>query len=202
MLVETKNLKMKMIMMRKIILGLTVGLLSFSSYSSELKCSESYDIFQGIIKGVFDVRKNGNLKQIKAHNARYGYTALFKENHPGQLYWYGWRDEREHDALLLHASDEIKIGKSKEHRTMLLKPKADFISSVGEVCIIPMYFSVNYDGKRAGSLTDVFFVRDIQSNQWRVFIYTGNESEEVMDEFFPDLPKRIKMKLSKIKMYN
>lgn len=193
---------MKRIIMKKIILGLTVGLLSFSSYSSELKCPESYDIFQGIIKGAVDVRRNGNLKQIKAHNERYDYPALFNKNHPGQFYLFGWRDESEYDELLHDISYKIKNGTAKGHRATLLKPKADFIASVGEICIIPMYYSANYDGKQGGNLTDVFFVRDIQNNQWRVFIYTGDESEEVMDEFFPDLPKRIKMKLSKIKMYN
>ncbi|WP_353168634.1 hypothetical protein [Acinetobacter sp.] len=188
--------------MKKLLLGLAIGLLSFSSYSSDLKCSESYDIFQGIISGAVEVRRNGDLKQIKAHNERYDYPALFNKNHPGQFYLYGWMDESKYDNTLNYFSYMIKSGRSKGHKAILLKPKADFISSVGEVCIIPMYYFVNIDGKQGGSLTDVFFVRDIQNNEWRVLTYTGDEPKEEIDEFFPDLPKKIKVKLSKAKLYD
>lgn len=188
--------------MRRILLGFTIALLSFSSYSSELNCSESYDLFQGIIKGAVDVRKNGSLKQIKEHNARYDYPAIFNKNHPGKFYLYGWISESEYDELLEYISNNIKSGKSKEHKAILLKPKEDFISSIGEVCIIPMYYYVNINGKQSKSLNDVFFVRDIHSNEWRVFIYTGEESEEDFNEFFPDLPKEIRNKLSKTKDYD
>ena len=78
--------------MKKLLLGLAIALLSFSSYSSGLKCSESYDIFQGIIRGAVEVRRSGDLKQIKAHNERYDYPALFNKNHPGQFYLFGWMD--------------------------------------------------------------------------------------------------------------
>jgi len=47
-----------------------------------------------------------------------------------------------------------------------------------------------------------FFVRDIHSNEWRALIYTGDEPEEDINEFFPDLPKKIKVKLSKAKLYD
>lgn len=188
--------------MKKLLLGLAIGLLSFSSYSSELKCSESYDIFQGIIRGAVEVRRSGDLKQIKAHNERYDYPALFNKNHPEQFYLFGWMDESEYDETLNSISFKIKSGKSKGHKAKLLKPKADFISSVGEVCIIPMYYFVNIDGKQGISLTDVFFVRDIHSNEWRALIYTGDEPEEDINEFFPDLPKKIKVKLSKAKLYD
>ena len=51
--------------MKKILLGLMIGLQSFSSYSSELKCKDSYDIFQKIFSSAVDVRRDGDLKQIK-----------------------------------------------------------------------------------------------------------------------------------------
>jgi len=41
--------------MKKILLGLIIGLQSFSSYSSELKCKESYDIFQKIFSSAVEV---------------------------------------------------------------------------------------------------------------------------------------------------
>lgn len=145
--------------MKKILLGLAIGLLSFSSYSSELKCSESYDIFQGIISGAVEGRRNSDLKQIKTHNGRYDYPALFDKNHPEQFYLYGWMNESKYDNTHNYFSYMIKSGKSKGHKAILLKPKADFISSVGEVCIIPTYYFVNIDEKQGGSLTDVFCKR-------------------------------------------
>lgn len=63
--------------MRKLLLGLAIGLLSFSSYSSELKCSESYDIFQGIISGAVEVRRRYFLRTCSAY-FNFGASALFK----------------------------------------------------------------------------------------------------------------------------
>lgn len=185
--------------MKKIILGLIIGLQSFTSYSSELKCQDSYDIFQKIFSSAVDVRRDGDLKQIKEHNERYDYPALFNKNHPGQFYLYGWKDEAKYDEILDTISYMIQSGISKEHKTTLLQVKANFISGVGEVCVIPMYYDGNIDGEKKRSLHDVFFVRDIHSNEWRALIYTGDESEEDFNEFFPDFPKDIKNKLSKLK---
>jgi len=187
--------------MEKILLGLMIGLQSFSSYSSELKCKDSYDIFQKIFSSAVDVRRDGDLKQIKEHNERYDYPALFNKNHPGQFYLYGWKSEAEYDEILDYISFMIKTGISKGHKTTLLQVKANFISSVREVCIIPMYYDVNIDGEKKRSLHDVFFVRDTHSNEWRTLIYTGDEPEEDFNEFFPDFPKEIQKKLSKLKSY-
>lgn len=187
--------------MKRVILGLTIGLLSLNLYSSELKCLDSYDILRGIYSSAVDVRRNGNLEQIKEHNDRFDYPALFNKNHPDQYYLDGWKDEHEYDGILDFIQYRIKSGESKGHKITLNKPKANFISSVGEVCVIPMYYDVTIKGKQSRSLSDEIFVRNIESNEWRVFSYSGDEPEEAFNEFFPNFPKEIKRKLSKVKFY-
>ncbi|MEG2301199.1 MAG: hypothetical protein RSC03_12070, partial [Acinetobacter sp.] len=71
--------------------------------------------------------------------------------------------------------------------------KANFISTVGEVCVVPWTSEDKFFDKTYISQTDLIFVRNLNSNQWRNFVYLGIEKPEDFKEFFPDFPKSIKL---------
>ncbi len=169
---------------------------SLGAYAENLQCKNSYKIFEGIYSDLLSV-SNGpevNLTLLGQLESKYDYSRLFTRNHPGQLYSNGdWVsvDEYNDQIILSHA---IRLGsRTKYLGIKLKKSKANFLSGVGEVCVVPTEVKLLYLDKEIINRFDNIFVRDLKNNTWRVFMYIGIEHKKDFDEFFPDFPKSVKL---------
>lgn len=169
---------------------------SSGAYAENLQCKNSYKIFEGIYSDFLSV-SNGpevNLTLLGQLESKYDYSRLFTRNHPGQLYSNGdWVsvDEYNDQIILSHA---IRLGsRTKYLGIKLKKSKANFLSGVGEVCVVPTEVKLLYLDKEIINRFDNIFVRDLKNNTWRVFMYIGIEHKKDFDEFFPDFPKSVKL---------
>lgn len=181
--------------MKNILIGFVVTV-SLGVHAENLQCENSYKIFEGIYKSWLSVRDgpNLNISLLKQFDEKYDYSRLFSEKHPGQIYYLSnWISVKQYydQVLLSHA---MSVGsRSKNLGIKLEKPKANFFSSVGEVCVIPIESRSLYLDKEVTVKADNIFVRDIKSNEWRVFVYSGIEYKKDFDEFFPNFPKSVKL---------
>lgn len=171
-------------------------LLSTTTFADDLKCLASMDTLKAIFDDAVLVEKKGDLQQVKNYNNRYDYSALFNDQHPNQYYYVKWISESEYDKALNELLSMAQKGITKNHKTILQKPKTNFIASVGEVCVIPMHYDMTINGKDVSSLSDQVFVRNLSNNEWRVFTYDGNEDAGVLEEFFPGFAQDLKQLLA------
>lgn len=181
--------------MKKLYL-LAAMLLSTAIYADDLQCLASMDHLKSIFDDAVAIEKKGDLQQMKDYNARYDYSALFNDRHPNQYYYMTWISESEYENNLNELISMAQKGVTKNHKTILQKPKANFISAVGEVCVIPMHYEMTMNGKDLSSLSDQVFVRNLTNNQWRVFSYDGDENDQVLEEFFPGFSQDLKQMLA------
>lgn len=170
---------------------------STQTFSADLQCRRSYETFKNIQEEGINVVKNGTNDEIKAFSDRYDYPMLFKNNHSGQSYFNGdWIDENVAKMTLVIMASSFRNGEAEVVNYTLSEPKANFMSSIGEVCVVPMQSTIIYFDEKATTNADVVFIRDLNSNQWRLFTYYGSEKKEDFNEFFPDFPKSIKLSAS------
>lgn len=181
--------------MRKILLIML--LMSTHSFAENLKCLNSYETLRNIQDEGINILENGTIKQVLDFNEQYDYANLYKNKHPGKGYWMDdWVDDDIAKTSLIVLATSVKSGKFKIINYTLNKPKANFISSVGEVCVIPVQSTGIYYDEEGTTNADIIFVRDLKSNLWRIYSYYGSERKEYFNEFFPDFPKSIKLSAS------
>lgn len=181
--------------MKKLLLSLI--LFSSNGYSADLQCENSYKTFERIHKEINSVNEGGgnfNLTLFGRLKAKYDYSIRFSHNHPDKVYDDGdWIDGEEYIQNVFNGYTVYKILNYRETNFHFEKPKVNFISSVGEVCVIPFETRYIYFDEQMIQRTDDIFVRDMKSNEWRKFRYLGYEKQEDFDEFFPDFPKSVKL---------
>ena len=182
--------------MKKVLL-LSSLLFSTQTFSADLQCPKSYETFKKIQEEGINVVKNGTNDEIQAFSDRYDYSMLFKKNHVGRSYLLdNWIDENVAKMALLIMASSIKNGETELVNYTLNELKANFISSIGEVCVVPIQSTSIYFDEESTTSADVIFIRDLNSNQWRLFTYYGSERKEDFHEFFPDFPKSVKLSAS------
>ena len=171
--------------MNKILISLFSVCLSVSSFAQELKCEKNYDQFEKISTDVLKIAQTGSYQQYVAFNDQYDYSVQFRDQHPGQYYW---------------GSDWISISEFHENEQMvfnwlrdetyqyidqeLAKPKLNFISRIGEVCVVPTRIRDVFFGSQHQTEFDVIYVRDLENNHWRMHNFAGNERVKDLKEFF------------------
>lgn len=172
-------------------------LISSSSFAEELQCLKSYSTFKSIYVDSIKITKTGDLNKLKAFEQQYDYTVLFKDKHPGQVYLGSdWMKESEADGVMKIALSMEKTGKLQMLEQKLEKPKANFISSIGEVCVVPSYYDSIFFGEKIRSYGDIIYIRALNGNKWRLYSYIGDEQKQDFDEFFPDFPASVKLSAS------
>ncbi|WOE32098.1 MULTISPECIES: hypothetical protein [unclassified Acinetobacter] len=175
-------------------LWLLLGFLfSNQAFSADLQCLKSFETFKNIQDEGINAVINGTNDDIKAFGDQYDYSGLFKKNHAGKSYWI---DEDVAKTSLLIMASSFKNGEAEIVNYTFSEPKANFISSIGEVCVVPMQSTSTYLEDEMTTNADVIFIRDLNSNQWRLFTYYGSEKKEDFNEFFPDFPKSVKLSAS------
>ena len=170
------------------VLGLT---LSGYAFSQNLKCEQSYKIFEEYFSISNQIDQSGDLKKLIEFNKQYDYQEKFKVNHPNQIYFGSeWVDAQEFDIGLTVLLEFTKSDHHQNLNDVFKQPKVNYISSVGEVCVIPWVNKSVMFNKEYLSETDVIFVRDLKDDKWRFTKYVGSESKIDFEELFPDFPNR------------
>lgn len=192
-------------MMKKIIPLILAGFLPLSTSAEDLQCTQSYDIFNEWTVEHKRLVEAADTDGFLKFQAKILYTSLFQSSHLDQTYMHGvWLDkayvkEAMQNILAPYKDDQENF---KFIQIKYKQPKANFISEVGELCIIPTVEIYKMEGERIIMSYDVIFVRNLISNQWLVFAYTGLEKAEDFKQFFPNFPKQIKLAQAKINGFN
>lgn len=162
--------------------------------AENLKCKESLDIFNEQIDKGIQFRKIGSVDDLVKYNEETEYAQLFKSKHAGQTYVVdGWVDNRQYKQQLYAEAAVMKKAGYNNLGHKLLEPKANFISSIGEVCIMPLQAEDQFFNHKMTGISDVIFVRDLKNDSWRSFNYLGIEKPQDFSEFFPDFPKGLRL---------
>lgn len=178
----------------KKILFVAMTLFCSSSFAENLTCLDSYKTFENIKDEAIQTWMQGSFEQAKELDVKYDYSALFHDKHPGNYYFASdWIDKKTYDSTLSFLISLTQNGQFKHIQSTRSKPKANFISVVGEVCVVPTQSIDMTFGEKTTTDTDVIYVRALADNQWRLLEYAGDERKEDFDEFFPDFPKTVKL---------
>lgn len=178
--------------MKKLFIIALTALASSFSFAENLQCEKSYEIFNKMGDKEIEILKNGSLDDLLQYYDQVEYDRKLKSEHQGQTFSSGeWVSDAEYRQDIKIQQDLAKDGSYANIDSTFLKPKFNYISSVGEVCIVPMRSQEEIFQKRMLTEADVLFVRDTHTNEWRRFIYLGIENKADFNEFFPDLPKNV-----------
>lgn len=180
--------------MKKIFIIALTTLASSFSFAENLQCEKSYEIFNKQGDKEVEILKNGSLDDVLKFYDQIEYDRKLKPKHQGQTFSSGeWISDAEYRKDIKLQQDLAKDGSYKNIASSFLKPKLNYISSVGEVCVVPMQSQDEIFKKPMQTEADIIFIRDIQTNEWRRFIYFGIEDKKDFNEFFPDFPKNVKL---------
>ena len=184
--------------MKKLI-ALFVGLAIHGvSQAEDLQCEKSYAQFNQYLTESNHISKTGDAEQLHQFLEKNEYSRLFKEKHPDSTYYSGdWMNNQEYQLAVQFQQGLTKSDQYKNESIDLQKPKANFVLSVGEICIVPWTSKDTIFGKKYESQTDLIFVRNLDNNEWRVFTYLGTEKPEDFTEFFPEFPQDVKLSAAK-----
>ncbi|MFW1745512.1 hypothetical protein ACG9XW_04690 [Acinetobacter guillouiae] len=180
--------------MKKIFIIALTTLASSFSFAENLQCEKSYEIFNKQADKEVEILKNGSLDDVLKFYDQIEYDRKLKPKHQGQTFSSAdWISDAEYRKDIKLQQDLAKDGSYKSIASSFFKPKLNYISSVGEICVVPMRLQDEFFKKPMLTEADVIFVRDIQTNEWRRFIYLGVENKKDFNEFFPDFPKTTRL---------
>lgn len=180
--------------MKKILTFLVCITLNHVTYAEDLQCEKSYAEFNQYLTDLNNIGKNGDVAQLDKFLEKTEYSRLFKTKHQNQIYYNtDWINKQEYQLALQFQTGLTKSDQYQHIKFNLQPPKANFILSVGEVCVIPWTSEDKIFNKTYVSQTDLIFVRDLKNNQWRSFTYLGTEKPEDFKEFFPHFPITLKL---------
>jgi hypothetical protein len=201
--------------MKKILMSLVCCFTSLAN-AENLKCENSYPLFEKIIFEKMSMANMGTEQEIHDYSDKYDYSYLFNNKHLNQRYWTDkklsdaeiewsnneWISQREYNKRIKKMAKDHEKLESYDAFYQLLPNKANVISKVGEICVVPIqtYFNIEDDNGEEiileGMLIDHIFVKDPKNNEWRVLEYNRDISDQDFREFFPDFPDEIKNELN------
>ncbi|ENV32732.1 hypothetical protein [Acinetobacter gerneri] len=182
--------------MKKIIVGTLLSVFSSVVLADDLKCENSYSIFREMTQQRIDIEQSGTAKQYKEYLEKTDYSYLFKNNHPNQIYWAKrWNDVESFIKASSSSIQKIQSEGYKNYYFKMGKPKANFISALGEMCTVPLISKDYFKGIDVYSTFDVVYVRDLKTNEWRKFMYYGVEDRQYLREFFSNDLRRLNLSM-------
>ena len=193
-------------MKKTIALFSTVFLSSSLIHAEALQCQQSYDIFNQNVARSQRFLKTGDVDAYLKFYQEISYSHLFQSIHPGKVFVNDqWIDEQEDKEQTKRIFDFF-VQQPKDYQIMQLKynktPKANFMTEVGEVCVIATQEMFRYAGETFKSRYDTVFVRNTLDNQWRDYAYNGSESAEDLNMFFPDFLQQMRLSAVKVNGLN
>ncbi|TCM62711.1 hypothetical protein EC844_12429 [Acinetobacter calcoaceticus] len=178
-------------------------LVSITASANELRCVDSYPLFKKLDNDSVFLFQHMHFEDMKKFSDKYSYTLLFSAQHPAQTFSYGkWKDkaQAEQDARSFHRFSKSLNLKVQEYRYN--SPKLNYISTQGEVCVVPVVFKYTMLEKEYVHEYDMIYVRNLNAKKWRAFKYIGIETKKDFDEFFPDFPNTVRLSDQKVNGLN
>lgn len=179
----------------KKILFIVLMILSLPLKANELKCEESYEYF-----------KLKALEQIKIIEMRdldvfleFLNTMYYPMNFKGALskkdtfYLGEWVSEKKFKRSIKTELIGLDLLQHKFSDFSFGKPKLNYISENGEICVIPANSQSVLLGREISITHDGIFVRDLQTDKWKFYSYVGIEKKEDMDLLFPGLLSKVRL---------
>lgn len=179
----------------KQICALFFALLSTTAFAQDLRCEKDYGIFKKQFSQEVMILQNGSAEDLKSFYKQNDYTInkTTKNSSANIFYngeWYSNQDFNEHMEIILDVSKEEKL---KNVSYTLSKPKVNYTSSIGEICVVPTQSEDYIAGVKFLSKYDQIFVRTLNTNEWKSYIYNGIEESSDMNHFFPNLLTKVKL---------
>lgn len=182
-------------MIKKLALIITGFLVSPFTYTHNLECQNNFPLFENILKEELHHLEQGDVDQVIEFNNRYNYSALFRNKHSNQYYLGGlWMGRDEYESRLTDVMNVVRSGDYSIEEFKLISIKADRITPIEEICVIPIEMKILDFGKIEVSTNDWIFIRSLEDNKWRTFTYLDNVKKQDFNEFFPDFPSDIQLK--------
>ena len=178
---------------------------SFALAAEALMCRQSYDIFNQQFADQKHFIETQDIAGYLQFNQKITYSALFKGIHADQMYLFGeWKDKTQVEDMVKQVLPRYTLDRRNYRliHSQYMQPKANFMAEVGELCIVPTVEKLKYDGHVMNVRYDTIFVRNLVTNEWRSFDYSGIETAEDFKLFFPNFPKQIKLAQKKINGLN
>lgn len=179
----------------KKICALIFALVSTPLFAQDLKCEKNYDGFKKQYAESVKIINTGSLEDLKKFNLLNDYTvSMSSENLDQKIYYLAeWFSPEEYEDDLYITQEMIKIAEFKNLKYSLARPKANYMSAMGEICVIPTQSDDLFFGEKFRTTYDQVFVRNLKTNQWQIFTYHGVEQQADMNYFFPDLKDKVKL---------
>ncbi len=180
--------------MKKVILAIFTALTSTAIFAEDLQCEKNYEVFKRIYQGQVKNMENGDTEAFKENLQKNEYDRLFKNKHPGQTYFAGnWSTNEKYNQDIESSFKFLHVEGYKNVSFEFSKPKVNFISSIGEICVVPITSEDVYSGNKEINKSDTVFIRNLKNNEWRQFTYIGIEEKKDMDEFFGQYTSALKL---------
>jgi hypothetical protein len=179
---------------KKLYLVFFVFLIGTSLHAQNLECPNSISKFKSILDDELHILTNGNHQQLLEYNEKYSYAYEFNNNHPNKRFLSGkWIDEVAYNEELKDFITKVKT-KEISIKNLVFHPiTGNQIISSGEICVMPVQATIVINDEAEIMISDLIFVRNLQSNEWKNLTYI-DFSEEDFKEFFPDFPNDIQLK--------
>ncbi|WP_111860037.1 hypothetical protein [Acinetobacter sp. CFCC 10889] len=179
--------------MKKICFLLSALTFSTFSFAQDLSCKTDYPKLEKQMNDEIKIIQTGTVEELIKHYQDTDYAQVFRTHHAGQVFdGEDWIDEKAYLENTEESFNLLKDAYSSQH-IQFHAAKANFLADYGEVCVIPISAIDQIYQEKISSQYDVIFVRDLKTNQWRNLVYSGVELKTDMDEFFPNLSKKVKL---------
>ncbi len=169
--------------------------LSLPLKANELKCEESYEYFE--IKAIEEMKnyEKGDFDAVREFSNSWYYAMNFKGPIPKkEKYYFGeWVNNKEFNRSIKNYLKAFDLSKSHFIDISYGKPKINYISDLGEICVVPVKTQNVVLGRNINTVSDMIFIRNLQTDTWKGFTYLGIEKKADMDLLFPGLISKVRL---------
>lgn len=163
--------------------------------ANDLKCEESYKIFEAKDIEEMKIYEKGDLNSALNFTKSSYYATNSKGPNPKKANYFDgeWMNDRVFKRHINAYMRAFEIGKTHAVNVSYGKPKINYISEIGEICVIPTVANAIFFGRNLQTVRDTIFIRDLQQNSWKRYLYLGVERKADMEVLFPDLLSKVKL---------
>lgn len=170
-------------------------LLSLPLKANELKCEDSYEFLK---TKASEEMKNYDTRDLDAI-LEYSNSMYYPMNFKGAIskkdtFFLGeWISNNEFKQntktaliggdLMQHKFGDFSFG----------KPKINYLSNYGEICVVPVHSQSVMFEREISTTYDSIYIRNLQTDKWKHYVYLGIEKKEDMDLIFPGLLSKVRL---------
>ena len=180
--------------MKKIIL--MAGLfLSAPLQANDLTCEENYHHFKSIMIEGEKTFKKGDVNEVMHFIDSSLYTNAFSaDQNEIKKYVNGeWLSPNEFKHYIAVTIKLWQVSDNSSVDISFAQPKINMITDIGEICVIPTKTRYMMFGKHYDVQFDQIYIKNIQTEKWKSFIYMGVENKKDMEKLVPHLLSKVKL---------